>query len=59
MTLIQTWFQLSDEQLERHLNDTLSFMKFCHIGLNDQVPDATVIVRFRQFLQEKNYLLGH
>ena len=56
MTLIQTWFQLSDEQLERHLNDTLSFMKFCHIGLNDQVPDATVIVRFRQFLQEKNLL---
>jgi IS5 family transposase len=39
MTLLQTWYQLSDYGIEEQINDTLSFMHFCGLQLEEDVPD--------------------
>lgn len=48
--LLAQWFQLSDRELEFHIQDRLSFQKFLGFGLQDATPDATTICRFRQRL---------
>lgn len=54
MLLLQNWFGLSDEQVEQQVNDRLSFNKFCGLSLEDTVPDATVLCRFRTALSNNN-----
>jgi IS5 family transposase len=39
MTLLQTWYNLSDYGIEEQVNDTLSSMRFCGLRLEDDVPD--------------------
>ena len=48
--LLQQWFGLSDPQAEAQVRDRLSFMRFVGLGLDDDVPDETTLVRFRQRL---------
>jgi transposase, IS5 family len=53
MSLLQTWYGLSDYEVEEKVNDSLSFMKFVGLTLEDAVPDNTVLSRFRTELTIK------
>jgi transposase, IS5 family len=54
--LLQSLYGLSDRELEEALCDRLSFRRFCGLGLEDTVPDHTVLSRFRTLLIEKGLL---
>jgi IS5 family transposase len=53
MSLLQTWYGLSDYEVEEKVNDSLSFMKFVGLTLEDDVPDNTVLSRFRTVLTQR------
>ena len=53
MSLLQTWYGLSDYEVEEMVNDSLSFMRFVGLTLEDSVPDNTVLSRFRTELTLK------
>ena len=48
--LLQRWYDLSDEALEASLSDRLSFLRFCGLSLEADVPDHSTIWRFRERL---------
>ena len=48
--VLQTLYNLADEQLEYLIRDRLSFMRFLGLGLEDPVPDATTVWLFREAL---------
>jgi len=50
MLILQSLYNLSDEQLEYQVRDRLSFMRFLGLDLEDPVPDATTIWLFREGL---------
>lgn len=50
--LIQTWFDLSDPQMEETLLDRISFVRFAGLSLASDVPDHSTICRFRNELME-------
>lgn len=47
MCLLQTWYGLSDYEIEAQLNDSLSFSKFCGLSLEQSAPDHSTLSRFR------------
>lgn len=47
MSLLQSWYGLSDYDVEEKVNDSLSFMQFVDLTLEDAVPDHSVLSRFR------------
>lgn len=53
MTLLQTWYGLSDYEVEDRVNDSISFGRFVGISLDSPVPDHSVISRFRSELTKK------
>jgi len=52
VVVLQSLYNLSDEQIEAMIRDRLSFMRFLDLGLADAVPDATTIWLFREALVE-------
>ncbi len=54
MCLLQTWYGLSDYEVEEKVNDSLSFMQFVGLQLEDGVPDHSVISRFCSGLTKKD-----
>lgn len=48
--LLQSLYGLSDRELEEALGDRLSFRRFVGLGLEESVPDHTVLSRFRNLL---------
>lgn len=48
--LLQRWYNLSDEALEDALCDRLSFRRFVGLGLEEAIPDASTVCRFRSDL---------
>jgi IS5 family transposase len=50
--LLQKWFGLSDPGLEEMLRDRLSFRRFVGLSLDDDTPDETTFVRFRDRLEK-------
>lgn len=48
--ILQTLYDLSDEDMEFNLYDRMSFQKFAKIGVMDDIPDARTIWTFRQRL---------
>ena len=48
--LVQSLYGLSDRELEEALADRLSFRRFCGLGLEETIPDHTVLNRFRNTL---------
>jgi len=52
--LLQRWYTLSDEALEDALCDRLSFRHFIGLGLEEPVPDASTLCRFRTSLAQGN-----
>jgi IS5 family transposase len=52
MSLLQHCYGLSDPQCEELVSDRLSWRRFVGLGLQDNVPDETTLVRFRARLVE-------
>ena len=50
--ILQTLYNLADEQVEYQIRDRLSFARFLGLGIEDAVPDATTVWRFRERLKE-------
>jgi len=48
LLVLQQWYGLSDEELERQANDRLSFRSF--LGYPEEMPDSTTIWQFRERL---------
>ena len=53
MGLLQTWYGLSDYEIEDRLNDSISFSKFCGLPLDKSAPDNSTLSRFRSELTQK------
>lgn len=53
MMLLQTWYGLSDYEVEDRVNDSIPFSRFVGISLDNPVPDHSVISRFRTELTKK------
>ena len=51
--LLQYWYNLSDYEVEAQCNDSISFSNFIGIKLEDNVPDHSVVSRFRSELTAK------
>lgn len=54
--ILQSLYNLSDDQLEFQIRDRLSFMRFLDLCLGDAVPDAKTIWLFREQLTEANLI---
>jgi len=50
--ILQSLYNLSDEQLEFQIKDRLSFMRFLGLSIGDTVPDARTIWLFREQLKQ-------
>lgn len=54
--VIQSLYNLSDDQLEFQIRDRLSFMRFLGLSLGHTVPDAKTIWLFREQLTESKLI---
>lgn len=54
MSLLQTWYGLSDYEIEDRINDSISFSKFCGLTLEQQAPDHSTLSRFRTAMTKAN-----
>jgi IS5 family transposase len=52
--ILQSLYNLSDDQVEFQIRDRLSFMRFLGLSLSDTVPDAKTIWLFREQLTGAN-----
>ena len=50
MLVLQSLYNLSDEQIEYQVRDRLSFTRFLGLGMEDGVPDGTTLWLFRETL---------
>ena len=50
MLVLQSWYGLSDPELERQANDRISFRRF--LGYPKEIPDGTTVWLFRERLSE-------
>ncbi len=50
MSLLQTWYGLSDYEIEDRLNDSISFSRFCGLSIEATAPDHSTLSRFRTIL---------
>src|SRR5271168_4311930 len=50
MLVLQSLYNLSDEQVEYQVRDRLSFTRFLRLGIEDRIPDATTLWLFRETL---------
>ena len=46
MLVLQSWYGLSDPELERQANDRISFQKF--LGFPERIPDRSTVWAFRE-----------
>jgi IS5 family transposase len=53
MNLLQTWYGLSDYEIEDRLNDSISFSRFCGLTLDKISPDHSTLSRFRTEMTQK------
>ena len=52
--LLQTWYGLSDYEVEEQVNDRISFSRFVGLSMDDTCPDHSVISRFRTTMTQNN-----
>jgi transposase, IS5 family len=50
MLVLQSLYNLSDEQVEYQVRDRLSFTRFLRLGIEDRIPDGTTLWLFREKL---------
>ncbi|XOD67367.1 MAG: transposase [Flavobacteriales bacterium Tduv] len=53
MMLLSNWYDLSDVGTEELVKESLSFMRFCGVRLEDQTPDHTTLCRVRNKIVAK------
>ncbi len=51
--LLQTWYGLSDYEVEDRINDSISFSYFCGMNIDQLSPDHSTISRFRKLMTEQ------
>jgi IS5 family transposase len=51
--LLQTWYGLSDYEVEDRINDSISFSYFCGMTIEEVTPDNSTISRFRTLMTKK------
>lgn len=51
---LQQWYNLSDPMMEEEIYNQICFQKFLEIDLAQNIPDETVICRFRHFLERES-----
>ena len=51
--LLQTWYGLSDYEVEDRINDSISFSYFCGMHIDQVSPDHSTISRFRTLMTKK------
>ena len=51
--LIQSWYKLSDYQMEEQLGFNIMFLWFCQLSMENPVPDHSTISRWRSRFSEK------
>jgi len=54
MLVLQSWYGISDEELEYQIADRFSFQKF--LGFPNVIPDYSTVWRFREALAEEELL---
>lgn len=54
MCLLQTWYGLSDYEVEDRVNDSISFGYFCGLAIDQVAPDHSTLSRFRSAMTESN-----
>ena len=52
MLVLQSLYNLSDEQVEYQVRDGLSFTRFLGLGIEDGIPDGTTLWLFRETLSK-------
>jgi len=50
MCLLQTWYGLSDYEIEDRINDSISFSYFCGLTIDQVASDHSTLSRFRTSL---------
>jgi IS5 family transposase len=50
MLVLQSLYNLSDEQIEYQVRDRLSFTRFLGLGFENRIPDGTTLLLFREKL---------
>jgi IS5 family transposase len=50
MSLLQTWYGLSDYEVEDRINDSISFSYFCGLTIDSVAPDHSTLSRFRSIM---------
>ena len=50
MSLLQTWYGLSDYEVEDRVNDSISFSYFCGLPIDGVAPDHSTLSRFRSIM---------
>jgi len=50
MSLLQTWYGLSDYEVEDRVNDSISFGYFCGLTIDSVAPDHSTLSRFRSIM---------
>ena len=50
MSLLQTWYGLSDYEVEDRVNDSISFSYFCDLHIDQVAPDHSTLSRFRTMM---------
>jgi IS5 family transposase len=50
--ILQRYYNLSDEQVEFHINDRMSFMRFLDLTIADDIPDSRTVWDFRERLTD-------
>lgn len=54
MSLLQTWYGMSDYEVEERINDSISFGRFCGFSVEETSPDHSTLSRFRTLLTRHN-----
>lgn len=54
MLVLQSWYGISDEEIEYQVADRISFQKF--LGVPNEIPDYSTVWRFREALAEGNII---
>jgi len=56
MLVLQSLYNLSDEQIEYQVGDRMSFTRFLGLGFEDRIPDGTTLWLFREKLAQAGVL---
>lgn len=54
MCLLQSWYGLSDYEVEDRINDSISFSYFCGLTIEQPSPDHSTLSRFRTALTKEH-----